>query len=35
MQEVGTQVSVVGANVVNGKEVGSVSGWWEWIGDLL
>jgi signal recognition particle receptor subunit beta len=35
MQEVGTQVSVVGANVVNGKEVGSVGGWWEWIGELL
>lgn len=35
MQEVGTQVSVVGANVVNGKEVGSVSGWWEWISELL
>jgi signal recognition particle receptor subunit beta len=35
MQEVGTSVNVIGANVVNGKEVGSVEGWWEWIGELL
>jgi signal recognition particle receptor subunit beta len=35
MQEIGTSVVVLGANVVSGKEVGSVSGWWEWIGELL
>jgi signal recognition particle receptor subunit beta len=35
MQEIGTSVAVVGANVVNGKDVGSVDGWWEWIGELL
>lgn len=35
MQEIGTNVVVVGANVVNGKEVGSVGGWWEWIAEHL
>jgi signal recognition particle receptor subunit beta len=35
MQEVGTNVVVLGANVVSGKEVGSVAGWWEWIGEFL
>jgi signal recognition particle receptor subunit beta len=35
MQEVGTVVSVVGANVLSGKEVGMVEGWWEWIGESL
>jgi signal recognition particle receptor subunit beta len=35
MQEIGTNVTVVGANVLSGKEVGSVDGWWEWIGELL
>ncbi|KAH7064147.1 signal recognition particle receptor beta subunit-domain-containing protein [Paraphoma chrysanthemicola] len=35
MVEVGTQVDVIGANVVNGKEVGSVDGWWEWIAGHL
>jgi signal recognition particle receptor subunit beta len=35
MQEIGTTVDVVGANVLSGKEMGSVSGWWEWIGQYL
>jgi signal recognition particle receptor subunit beta len=35
LQEIGTTVDVVGANVVSGKEVGSVSGWWEWVGQYL
>ncbi|KAF2026328.1 P-loop containing nucleoside triphosphate hydrolase protein [Setomelanomma holmii] len=35
MQEIGTQVDVVGANVVSGKEKESVEGWWEWIAGQL
>lgn len=35
MQEIGTQVDVVGANVVSGKEAGRVDGWWEWIAGQL
>ncbi|KAL5119179.1 hypothetical protein ACEQ8H_002887 [Pleosporales sp. CAS-2024a] len=35
MQEIGTTVTVVGANVVQRQHAGSVSGWWEWIGELL
>lgn len=35
MQEIGTNIVVVGANVLGGKEVGSVAGWWEWIGEHL
>lgn len=35
MQEIGTSVAVVGANVLSGKEVGSADGWWEWIGEQL
>jgi signal recognition particle receptor subunit beta len=35
MAEVGCSVQVVGANVLSGKEGGSVEGWWEWIGENL
>jgi len=35
MQEIGTTVAVVGANVVGQGEKGSVEGWWEWIGESL
>jgi signal recognition particle receptor subunit beta len=35
MQEVGCEVRVVGANVLSGKEVGSVKGWWEWVAEHL
>ena len=35
MREIGTTVGVVGANVCSGREVGSVEGWWEWIGENL
>ncbi|OAL03552.1 P-loop containing nucleoside triphosphate hydrolase protein [Phaeosphaeriaceae sp. SRC1lsM3a] len=35
MQEIGTNVVVVGANVMSGKEVGSVEGWWEWMAEQM
>lgn len=35
MQEIGTNVAVVGANVSGQGQKGSVEGWWEWIGENL
>lgn len=35
MREIGTNVTVLGGNVVNGKEGGDVSAWWAWLGEQL
>lgn len=35
LQEIGTNVNVVGGNVVNGKERGDVGAWWAWIAEQL
>ncbi|KAF2125046.1 P-loop containing nucleoside triphosphate hydrolase protein [Dothidotthia symphoricarpi CBS 119687] len=35
MREIGTNVGVLGGNVVSGKEGGDVNAWWAWVGEQL
>ncbi|KAH7350274.1 signal recognition particle receptor beta subunit-domain-containing protein [Pyrenochaeta sp. MPI-SDFR-AT-0127] len=35
LQEIGTNVNVVGGNVVSGREGGDVGAWWAWIAEQL